>query len=38
MLTDPMIIFNLFNIQYIYLKFCNYGNIMAINKLPILNV
>ena len=22
---------NLFNIQYIYLKFCNYGNIMAIN-------
>ena len=29
---------NLFNIKYIYLKFCNYGNIMAMNNVAILNI
>ena len=29
---------NLFNIQYIYLKYCKYDNIMAMNNVAILNV
>ena len=33
-----MIIYNnLFNIQYIYVTFCNYGNIMAMNNVAIFN-
>ena len=33
-----MIICNkLFNIKYIYLKFCNYGNSMALKNVAILN-
>ena len=34
-----MIIYNnLFNIKYIYFKFCIWGNIMAVNNVAILNI
>ena len=28
---------NLFNIKYIYLKFCNYANIMTMDNVAIFN-
>ena len=37
MVKYPIICNNLFNIIYIYLKFYNYGNIMAMINVAILN-